>query len=165
MTKVNRLKLRFKFDKVVSKPIEKIIESCENLKIKVEPDYKIKIAENYIRFCIGMLRREKYSPNLKITFEKMEDGNTYIKGTYGPDPILWTIFIFLHVIVGIVFLIFAIIVYSKWSLNQDFKIDLIMMSIMTFIWIVLYFFARINRKKGMEQIEELRTLYLQVIQD
>ena len=157
------LKLRYKFDKVVSKPIEAIMESCEKLKQKVEPDYRIKISELYIRFSIGMLLREKYSPNLKITLEKMEDGNTYIKGTYGPDPVLWFFFILLHAIVALVFLIFAVIVYSKWSLNQPFKFDLMVMFTMTIIWFLLYFVARLNRSKGLEQMKELEKLFNKVL--
>lgn len=157
------LKLRYRFDKVVSKPIEAIVESCEKLKQKVEPDYRIKISELYIRFSIGMLRREKYSPNLKITLEKMEDGNTFIKGTYGPDPVLWFFFIFLHVVVALIFLIFAVIVYSKWSLHQPFKFDLMVMFTMTIIWFLLYFIARLNRSKGLGQMKELEKLFKKVI--
>lgn len=158
------LKLRYRFDKVVSKPIDAIIESCEKLKQKAEPDYRIKIAELYIRFSIGMLRREKYSPNLKITLEKMEDGNTFIKGIYGPDPVLWFFFIFLHVIVALIFLIFTIIVYSKWSLHQPFKFDLMVMFTMTIIWFLLYFIARLNRSKGLGQMKELEKLFKKVIE-
>lgn len=163
MQSKKELKLRYRFDKVVSKPVEAIVESCEKLKQKVEPDYRIKISELYIRFSIGMLRREKYSPNLKITLEKMEDGNTFIKGTYGPDPVLWFFFIFLHVVVALVFLIFAVIVYSKWSLHQPFKFDLMVMFTMTIIWFLLYFIARLNRSKGLGQMKELEKLFNKVI--
>ena len=71
MEQNKEIKLRYKFDKVISKPIEAIITNCDKLKSKVEPDYRIKISEQYIRFSIGMLRREKHSPNLKITLEKI----------------------------------------------------------------------------------------------
>ncbi|CAM3683910.1 hypothetical protein FLGE108171_10495 [Flavobacterium gelidilacus] len=158
------LKLRYRFDKVVSKPIEAIIASCEKLKNKVEPDYRIKITEQYIRFSIGMLLREKYSPNLKIALEKMEDGNTFIKGTYGPDPVLWTLFMFLHFIVAGVFFIFMVIVYSKWSLNEPFKFDLMIMFSMTIIWFLLYFIARLNRSRGLSQMHELEKLFKKIIE-
>ena len=158
------LKLRYRFDKVVSKPIEAIIASCEKLKNKVEPDYRIKITEQYIRFSIGMLLREKYSPNLKIALEKMEDGNTFIKGTYGPDPVLWTLFMFLHFIVAGVFFIFMVIVYSKWSLNEPFKFDLMIMFSMTIIWFLLYFIARLNRSRGLSQMYELEKLFNKIIE-
>ncbi|MFT5755027.1 MAG: hypothetical protein ACI924_002278 [Flavobacterium sp.] len=158
------LKLRYRFDKVVSKPIDAILERCQKLKNKVEPDYRIKITEQYIRFSIGMLSREKYSPNLKITIEKMEDGNTFIKGTYGPDPVLWTLFIFLHFIVAAVFLIFMVIVYSKWVLSQPFKFDLMIMISMTIIWFLLYFIARLNRSRGISQMYELEKLFKKIIE-
>jgi len=164
MEQDKELKLRFRFEKVVSKSVEAILESCEKLKNKVEPDYKIKISDQYIRFSIGMLKREKHSPNLKITLEKMEDGNTFIKGTYGPDPVLWSIFMFLHFVVAIVFLIFMVIVYSKWTLNQSFKFDLMIMFSMTIIWFLLYFIARLNRSKGISQMKELEKLYDKVIE-
>lgn len=163
MEQDKELKLRYKFDKVVSKPIEAIFESCEKLKAKVEPDYRIKISEQYIRFSIGMLQREKFSPNLKITLEKMEDGNTFIKGTYGPDPVLWFFFIFLHVIVGLVFFIFMAIVYSKWTLNQPFQFDLMIMLSMTILWFLLYFIARLNRSRGLSQMHELEKLFNKII--
>jgi hypothetical protein len=158
------LKLRYRFDKVVSKPIDAILERCQKLKNKVEPDYRIKITEQYIRFSIGMLSREKYSPNLKITIEKMEDGNTFIRGTYGPDPVLWTLFIFLHFIVAAAFLIFMVIVYSKWVLSQPFKFDLMIMISMTIIWFLLYFIARLNRSRGISQMYELEKLFKKIIE-
>lgn len=157
------LKLRFRFDKVVSKPIEDILEICNKLKNTVEPDYKIKISDLHIWFTIGILRREKYSPNLHIELEKMEDGNTLIKGTYGPDPVLWTLFMFLHFVVAGVFLIFTVIVYSKWSLEQPYKFDLMIMLAMVIIWFILYFIARLNRSRGISQMKELEELFNKVI--
>jgi hypothetical protein len=159
------IKLRFRFDKVISKSVETILTNCENLKNEIEPDYKIKISDQHVWFTIGLLRREKYSPNLHIELEKMEDGNTFIKGTYGPDPVLWTLFMFLHFIVAGVFLIFMIIVYLKWTLHQSFKIDLMIMLSMTIIWLILYFLARLNRSRGIFQMEELEKLYQKVIEN
>jgi len=158
------IKLRFRFDKVVSKPIEDILKSCEDLKSTVEPDYKIKISDLHIWFTIGILRREKHSPNLHIELEKMEDGNTFIRGTYGPDPVLWTLFMFLHFIVAGVFLIFTVIVYSKWSLHQSYKFDLMVMITMIIVWFLLYFTARLNRSKGIPQMKELEELFDKVIE-
>lgn len=158
------LKLRYPFDLVVYKPIETIIKNCEKLKAKVEPDFRIKISEQYIRFSIGLLQREKFSPNLKITLEKMEDGNTYIKGIYGPDPVLWFFFIFIHVLIALVFLIFALVSYSKYKLNEPFTFDLLVMISMMIIWCLLYYIARYNRKKGQLQKQELEKLFQKIIE-
>lgn len=164
MKKNTTLKLRIKFDKVVQKSVEAITENCKTLKLQVEPEYRINISDHSIRFCIGILQREKFSPNLKITLEEMEDGNTYIKGTYGPDPVLWVAFVFVHFIIATVFVLFTAIIFSKWSLNQSFTFDAFVLASMLLIWVALYLFARLNRKKGWSQMKELEKLYLQVIQ-
>jgi hypothetical protein len=65
---------------------------------------------------------------------------------------------FLHFIVGGTFLIFSLICYSKWKLNQNFNFDLIIMLAMIIFWIALYFFARLNRRKGLPQMDELEEI-------
>ncbi len=150
--------LRMRFYSVSNKPIEIIKKEFEELKNKIEPDYKIKILDNHVWLSLGVLRREKYSPQLHLELEKMEDGNTAINGLYGPDPILWTFFMFLHFIVATVFIIFSAIAYSKWSLNQKNNIDLAIMFAMIVTWFLLYYIARLNRRKGIPQMEELQKL-------
>lgn len=150
--------LRMRFYSVSNKPIENIKKEFEELKDKVEPDYKIKTLDNHVWLSLGVLRREKYSPQLHIELEKMEDGNTAINGLYGPDPVLWTFFMFLHFIVATVFLIFSAIAYSKWSLNQKNSIDLAIMFAMVITWFLLYYIARLNRRKGIPQMKELEKL-------
>jgi hypothetical protein len=160
----DQLPLRYRFYKVVSKSYEAILDSCIQLKETVEPDYKIKVAGHHIWLHVGLLNREKYSPHLHLEIEKMEDGNTSIRGLYGPDPVLWTLFMFLHFVVAGIFIIFSIITFSKWSLNQPFGFDLLVMFAMVNIWFLLYFIARLNRKKGLKQAKELEVLFNKIIE-
>ncbi|KIX21930.1 hypothetical protein SY27_04405 [Flavobacterium sp. 316] len=157
------LKLRFRFYNVTNKSIDIIKKEFEDLKTTIEPDFKIKIIDNHIWLSIGVLKREKHSPQLHLELEEMEDGNTAITGLYGPDPVLWTFFMFLHFIIAGVFIIFSIIAYSKWKLNQKFILDITIMTSMIILWIFLYFFARLNRKKGIPQMEKLKVLMEKVI--
>ena len=105
-----------------------------------------------------MLKREKHSPQLHLELEEMEDGKTAVNGLFGPDPVLWTMFMFLHFIVGGIFIIFSLICYSKWRLNQNFNFDISIMIAMIGCWIILYLFARINRRKGLPQMDELEEI-------
>jgi hypothetical protein len=160
----DQLPLRYRFEKVVTKSYEDILSSCEQLKETVEPDYKIKISGHHIWLHIGMLHREKYSPHLHLEIEKMEDGNTSVRGLYGPDPVLWTMFMFLHFVVAGIFVIFSMIAFSKWSLNQPFGFDLLVMFAMVNSWFLLYFIARLNRKKGINQAKELEVLMERILE-
>jgi len=160
----NQLSLRYRFDKVVTKSYDDILKSCEQLKETVEPDYKIKVSGHHIWFYIGLLHREKHSPHLHLEIEKMEDGNTFVRGLYGPDPVLWTLFMFLHFVVAGLFVIFSMIAFSKWSLDQPFGFDLLVMFVMVNSWFLLYFIARLNRKKGLNQARELEVLMERILE-
>ncbi|WP_333696383.1 hypothetical protein [Flavobacterium sp.] len=161
----NQLPLRYRFDKVVRVPYDTLLARCESLKTTVEPDYKIKISGHHIWLHIGLLSREKHSPHLHLELEKMEDGNTFVRGLFGPDPVLWTLFMFLHFIVAGIFIIFSMIAFSKWSLNQPFQFDLVVMFAMVNAWFLLYFIARLNRKKGLQQARELEALMERILEE
>lgn len=156
-------KLRLRFYKTVPKSVKAILESCEKLKSEVSPDYHIKMVDNHVWLSIGARKREKHSPNLHLELDSMEDGNTAINGLFGPDPVLWTMFMFLHFIVASVFIIFGMIAYSKWSLNQNFGLELVIMLLMVSTWTSLYFIARMIRRRGTEQMHELEALMHQIL--
>jgi hypothetical protein len=157
------IKLRYRFYKVSDKPLAELLEQFQSLKTSVEPDYKVKILDNHVWLSIGVLKREKHSPQLHLELEEMEDGKTAINGLFGPDPVLWTMFMFLHFVVAGVFTIFALITYSKWRLNQNFKIDIAIMIAMICSWGLLYLIARLNRSKGIPQMHELDKILNKVV--
>ena len=157
------LQLRPRFEFFTNQTVEEIKTNFETLKVTHEPEFKIKMTGHYIHLGIGMLHREYWSPNLQLELEPYEDSRTHVRGVFGPDPVLWTLFMFLHFVIAGIFLIFAVIVYSKWNLGNPFKFDLVVMFIMTNFWFLLYFIARLNRKKGIPQTEELKKLLLKGI--
>lgn len=157
------IKLRLRFYKTSSKSIESIMDTCNQLKQEVAPDYHIKTLDNHIWLSIGAHKREKHSPNLHLELDEMEDGNTAINGLFGPDPVLWTMFMFLHFVVAGVFIIFLMIAYSKWTLNQNFGFDIVIMTLMVGIWFALYFIARMIRRRGISQMDELEVLMNQIL--
>ena len=149
------LHLRLRFYKTTPKSIAEIIEKSKQLKEELAPDFLIKSVDQHVWIHIGVLRREKHSPHLHIELEKMEDGNTAVNGLYGPDPVLWSLFMFLHFIMAGIFIIFGMIAYSKWTLEQNFGFDLVIMLLMVGLWIALYYIARTIRKRGIPQMKEL----------
>jgi len=163
MKKDNNIKLRLRFERFSSKTIDEIKAGFERLKLSESTDFKLKNAGNHIWLGIGMLRREFWSPTLHIEIDKYEDGRTFVKGTFGPDPVLWFVFLVLHFIVATLFLVFGIIAYSKWIVDQSPKFDLIVMFALLNVCLLLYLIARFNRKKGARQMDELLHLSEQLI--
>lgn len=163
MKSEKNMKLRLRFERFSSKTAEEIKAGFERIRQSESDNFKLNNAGNHIWLGIGMLRRELYSPTLHIELDKYEDGRTHVKGTFGPDPILWFVFLGLHFIVGALFIIFGIIAYSKYLLEQSPRFDLIVMFVLVNVWFLLYFMARYNRKKGARQMDELLTLSEQLI--
>lgn len=157
------LHLRPRFELFSNESTDVLKAAFEEKKAELSTDFKINIIGNYIFLGIGLTRREYWSPNLQLEFEDYEDGRTHIRGVFGPDPVLWTLFMFLHFVVAGIFLIFGVIAYSKYHLNQPYHFDLIVMFIMTNIWFLLYFIARYNRSRGVDQAKELEDLMRKIL--
>lgn len=150
-----QIQLRPRFEKVVSKPISAITDAAKSLKNKLKANYIINNLDEHIWIYIGKENKKVYSPHLHLELQALENGDTKVKALFGPDPGLWTMFMFLHFAVAGIFTIFGVFAYSNWSLGQPFGIHLGIMLLMIIAWFSLYFTARNNRKKGMPQANEL----------
>ena len=155
--------LRPRFEETSAKSVTEILEKAKLLKKELVADYQIKIIDDHIYFYFSKHKRTYYSPFLQIELEANEDQTTTVKGLFGPEQKLWTFFMFLHFIIAGVFLVFAMMAYTHWSLNQPLGFDFTMMGLMVVFWFVLYFIARENRKKGIPQMHELENLMQLVI--
>ena len=159
----NTIALRPRFSKDVPKSIEEILENATKIKAEVKADYRVKISDHHIFFFVTLAKRKYFSPHLHIELTKNGDKTTNIRGLFGPDQTVWTFFMFLHFIIAGVFLIFSMIAYSHYRLEQSTKLDFIIMTLMVVFWFALYFQARINRKKCQPQMQELNKLMNKVV--
>jgi hypothetical protein len=114
-------------------------------------------------FYFSKEKRKYYSPFLHLELEANEDKTT-VKGLFGPEQLLWTLFMFLHFIVAGLFLVFAMMAYTHWSLKQSVVLDFSIMGIMVVFWFSLYFMARLNREQGVPQMHELEDLMYKVLE-
>jgi hypothetical protein len=155
--------LRPRFYRETEKTTETVVQQYQQLKSEVQSDYSIKISGNHIWFYISPENRKYFSPHLHLELEKSENGNTHIRGLFGPDQALWTMFMFFHFIVAGIFLIFSMIAYSNWTLKQPYENDLLIMGLMVVVWILLYLIARSNRHSSVPQMIELEKLMNRVL--
>ena len=160
----NTIALRPRFSKDVPKSIEEILENATKIKAEVKADYRVKISDHHIFFFVTLAKRKYFSPHLHVELTENEDKTTNIRGLFGPDQTVWTFFMFLHFIIAGVFLIFSMIAYSHYRLEQSTKLDFIIMTLMVVFWFALYFQARINRKKCQPQMQELNKLMNKVVE-
>jgi hypothetical protein len=155
--------LRPKFEVESKNSIAQILERAKILKSELKSDYQIKIIDEHLYFYFSKEKRKYYSPFLHLELEA-DEGKTIIKGLFGPEQLLWTLFMFLHFIVAGLFLVFSMMAYTHWSLNQSIVLDVVVMTFMVVFWILLYVIARINREKGVPQMHELEDLMYKVLE-
>ena len=155
--------LRPRFEVESKKSVEQILERAKILKSELKSDYQIKIIDEHLYFYFSKEKRKYYSPFLHLELEA-DEGKTIIKGLFGPEQLLWTLFMFLHFIVAGLFLVFSMMAYTHWSLNQSIVLDIVVMTFMVVFWILLYVIARINREKGVPQMHELENLMYKVLE-
>ena len=158
-----QLRPRFKLYSSLDKSV--LISKMKKLQQKYKNNYRFDFSGNHI-FIHHLKRYEKmYTPHLHLELienekdDKGENHNLLIKGLYSPNSNHWTLFMFLHFFLAIIFIALIIIAYTQSVLKSPYDIYLYMLLVVSLIWIVLYVFARFNRKRGLSQAYDLEKIY------
>lgn len=114
----------------------------------------VKHLDDHIWLSIPKADRTYYSPRLHIEIEQKGD-LSILHCTFGPDPNLWTMFMFVHFFLGLAFMALLVWLYTNMTLDHSNTLVYILMFIIVLSWIGLYFFARRNRQKATPQSRQL----------
>lgn len=147
------LRPRFKFD--VDQDNSYLLKLFEETRT-TQKDFIVSRVDDHVFIKIPKDKQHFWSPQLHIEIVKNEAKNiSTIHGLFGPNPTVWTMFMFMHFFVVVVFLGFGAWAYSNWSLENSFALQVGVMILMLISWFILYFAGRIGKKTGMEQMHEL----------
>ncbi|TDD94428.1 hypothetical protein [Flavobacterium cellulosilyticum] len=160
----NDIRLRLRFYKDVEENIDTVREKFENYTINGTSDCLLKIKHNHIWMDMPESKKEFWSPHLHLELDSKENNETHISGLFGPEPNLWTFFIFLHFMIAGIFIIFSAFAYSNYVLALPNSTDLIVMLLMVIVWLLLYFIARQIRFKGYGQMNELESKFIEILE-
>lgn len=127
--------------------------------------YKGKVVDGHIVIDIPNDENHFWSPQLHLEIEKKDEKTSLLKGLFGPKPQVWTLFMFIHFGVALLFVGFLIKMYVQWTLKTDFTISLLIVICLPVLWFVLYFLGRIGKKTGNSQMQELHDFMESVITD
>lgn len=163
MNAENEIKLRLRFYKDVNETFEVLKKKFEIHRDNQPKDYNIRVNDEHIWFHFKGEHKHYWSPHLHLELEEKENKITHIRGLFGPDSTLWTLFMFLHFVIAGIFIIFGMIAYSNYTLDEPIIMDIIIMFIMIMIWGLLYVIARQIREKGNDQMNYLEQEFLSII--
>lgn len=159
----HEIRLRLRFYKDVDASVSELQEKFREHRDSLPEDYVVKVNDEHIWFHFKGAKKHYWSPHLHLELESKEDNTTHIRGLFGPDSTLWTMFMFLHFVVAGIFIIFGMIAYSNYTLKAPLMMDVIIMFIMVIVWFLLYVIARQIREKGHDQMNELEQVFLKII--
>jgi hypothetical protein len=160
----NQIRLRLRFYKDVNQDIDSLRQKFIHFTIASSPDYILKIKDYHIWINVKGLKRAYWSPHLHLEMESKGNNQTHIRGLFGPDPNLWTFFMFLHFMIAGTFIIFCGIAYSHYVLKESTASDLVVLSIMTFAWFLLFVVAKQIRSNGENQMYDIEKTFLEIIE-
>ena len=155
-----KLRPRFRYYTDLDKTV--LLDRIEKIKSKYKSRFKIKLSGDHIWIHHPSTEEKIYTPHLHLELVENDydqPDKLLIKGLYTPNSAYWTLFMFLHFILAGLFIVFAIMAYTKSVINESFSLYVYLMTAIALIWAGLYFFARYNRKRGLKQAYDLEKVF------
>lgn len=147
----NDIVLRPRFQKELPMPKNVVIEAFLKAK-KTQKNYIISQVDDHIFIRFPKKDQHFWSPQLHLEVEESEDNKTLLRGLYGPNPTIWTMFMFFHFIVAGLFIGFGIWGYSNYALEKPYTLQIILLILMVVAWFGLYFAGRIGKATGAKEM-------------
>ncbi|WP_417199076.1 GTP-binding protein [Bizionia sp.] len=154
--------LRPRFKKELPQSNTDVIQLFADAK-KQQSEYIISIIDDHIFIKLPKSKQHFWSPQLHLEVNEVNHETAMLHGLFGPNPTVWTMFMFFHFIVGGLFIGFGVWAYSNWTLDNEFAIQIGVMVLMVIIWIGMYFAGRIGRDSSKDQMHELHEFMEKII--
>ncbi|WP_397447885.1 GTP-binding protein [Polaribacter sp. R77954] len=156
------LRPRFTIDLNVGK--DEVLQHFYNELQKQNPKISGNIVDGHIFISISKKEDHFWSPQLHLEIVEKTSETALLKGLFGPKPQVWTLFMFIHFIIGFGFLAFCVMLYSRISLKASLFFPILMLITLPLIWILLYFLGKIGKSTGKNQMKDLHNFMLKVIE-
>lgn len=143
------VRIRPRFQKQLSGPPEYVADLIEQAMSKQDLDLHISRRPGHIILSVGDEERHYWSPQLDLSLERNEEG-TLIRGLYGPNGQVWTLFLFGYGSIAVLSMFILIIGGSRYMLDLPSGI-LWLLPVLGGLALLLYFFGQFGQKLGAEQ--------------
>ncbi len=153
----NTLQIRPRFRLVITQSAESIVEKV-SLQLKQPESTCIgETRKGFIALQLPLAEQHYWSPQLSMTLDE-EDGETIIRGLYGPRPSVWTMFVFFYAAIGLASLVITMIGLVNLQLGEPSHI-LWVVPVLLFIFLTLYLVAYFGQKLGKKQMGVLKEFF------
>ena len=162
MSLSNEVVLRPRFKIELNQDNESALEAFDAEK-KTQNDFVISRVDDHVFIRLPKEKQHFWSPQLHVEINEVDDKSSLLHGLFGPNPTVWTLFMFLHFFVAVVFIGFGAWAYANWSLDNSYGIQIGVMVIMVVLWFVLYFAGRMGKREGKDEMHLLHDFMNKVL--
>jgi hypothetical protein len=149
------IRIRPRFQQHITRSSESLLQLFEQQFITGEPSCTgTIIPDNHVLIKINPSERHFWSPQLWLTFDTEDDGNTLLRGLYGPGPSVWTLFVFGYGALGVAALFIAMAGFAQLNLDMPAPI-LWALPFIGLCALGIYITAQVGQKLGAQQTFQL----------
>jgi len=154
MSTTNTIVLRPRFKFNLERSNEEVLQTFEKAK-KTQKDFIINRIDDHVFIKFPKEKQHFWSPQLHLEINEVDSKSCIIYGLFGPNPTVWTLFMFLHFMVAGLFIAFSIWAYTNWTLKTSYSFQISMMIFMVIAWFVLYFGGSIGKASSKHEMHDL----------
>ncbi|MFB9057388.1 GTP-binding protein [Mariniflexile ostreae] len=154
------LRPRFKFE--IPRTHASVLRDFEKTS-STQTDFIVSRVDDHVFIKLPKAQQLFWSPQLHLEINEVNKDTCMLHGLFGPNPTVWTLFMFLHFMVAGLFIAFGIWGYTNWTLNQTFAIQTSLMVLMVVIWIALYFAGSIGKVSNKKEMHALNDFMYHVL--
>jgi len=150
----NEIILRPRFKMALDMSCQQLIARFMEEK-KKEQKFHVSCLDDHVFLRLPKEEQLFWSPQLHLEITEISESKCTIHGFFGPNPTVWTMFIFFHVVVATLFLADIVWLYSNFSLENPIGFQIGIAIGLAFVWILLYIAGTIGKKKGKPGMQQL----------
>jgi len=159
----NELVLRPRFKLELNQSNDQALKTFEAVK-KTQSKYNISVIDDHVFIKIPKHKQSFWSPQLHLEINALDRSKCLLHGNFGPNPTVWTMFMFFHFLIAILFIGFAIWTYTNYALDNSFVIQLVTMLFLVLMWAGLYLGGRIGKAKVKREMYAQYKFLLKTLQ-
>lgn len=160
----NEVVLRPRFKMEVEKSTDEVFKSFKLKKTDSE-GYHISCVDPHVFIRLPKEHQSFWAPQLHLELFEITETRSEIRGFFGPNPTIWTLFMFFHVVVGTLFLADMVWLYSNSNLKNPIGLQLGIGIGLILIWIALYIGGTVGKKKGKPGMQLLYGFLLETVDE
>ncbi len=159
----NEIVLRPRFQMEIEQPCSQLLARFSDAK-KSQNKFVVSCVDDHLFIKLPNNQQHFWSPQLHLEIIEKDENSCSLQGFFGPNPTVWTMFMFLHVAVGILFMVNATWLYSNYNLGNPIDLQVGIAVFLVLAWILLYFAGAMGKKKGKPGMWELYNFMMETIQ-